>query len=184
MNRAAFLDRDGVINYKAPEGQYVTCREQFQFIPKVEEAIASLNKAGYAVIVVTNQRCVAKGLLTAQELDSLHEWMRRELADAGAIIAGVYSCPHENEPPCSCRKPAPGMLLTAASAHNIHLSASWMIGDSDVDIEAGRNAGCRTVRILKLSEAQSGSADLFASSLLSATVKILELDPNRDDSAL
>src|SRR5258707_12121047 len=142
MNRAAFLDRDGVINYNAPEGQYVTCREKFQFIPGVEEAIASLNSAGYVVIVVTNQRCVAKGLLTAQGLDSLHEWMCRELAKAGAAITAVYYCPHESQPPCTCRKPAPGMLLSAARIHEIDLIKSWLVGDSDVDIQAGRHASC------------------------------------------
>jgi D-glycero-D-manno-heptose 1,7-bisphosphate phosphatase len=174
MNRAAFLDRDGVINYKAPEGQYVTCLEEFQFIPGVEEAIGSLNKAGYIVIVVTNQRCVAKGLLTAQGLDSIHEWMCQELADAGATIAGVYSCPHENEPPCGCRKPAPGMLLRAARVHEIDLTTSWLVGDSDIDIQAGRRASCRTARILERDEVAGGSADVFARSLLDATHQILK----------
>jgi D-glycero-D-manno-heptose 1,7-bisphosphate phosphatase len=180
MKKAAFLDRDGVINHKPPEGQYVTCREEFQFIPGVEEAIALLNNAGYVVVVVTNQRCVAKGLLTVETLDSIHEWMCRVLARAGAVIAGVYCCPHENAPPCSCRKPAPGMLLAAANAHNIHLASSWMIGDSEIDIQAGRNAGCKTVRILKMNEEEIGDPDFFAPSLLSATHKILQSSSNHE----
>jgi D-glycero-D-manno-heptose 1,7-bisphosphate phosphatase len=175
MNRAAFLDRDGVINYKASEGRYVTRREEFRFIPGVEEAITSLNKAGYVVIVVTNQRCVARGLLTAQELRSIHEWMCRELADAGAVVAEVYVCPHEDDPPCNCRKPAPGMLLKAACAHGIDLTRSWLIGDSDSDIQAGRYANCRTVRILRRDELPRGNSDLFAESLLDATHQILKL---------
>jgi len=175
MNKAAFLDRDGVINYKAPEGQYVTCREEFRFIPGVEEAIATLNEAGYLVIVVTNQRCIAKGLLTCAGLDSIHEWMCRELADAGAKVTEVYSCHHESEPPCSCRKPAPGMLLRAARVHEIDLTASWMVGDSEADVGAGQHAKCRTVRILNDGEIPSGGANLFARSLLHAAQQILKL---------
>ena len=74
----------------------------------------------------------------------MHQRMSDLLARGGANIDGIYYCPHEIEPPCDCRKPAPGMLLGAARAHGIDLPASWMIGDSDIDIEAGRNAGCKT----------------------------------------
>lgn len=176
MNRAAFLDRDGVINQKSPEGQYVTSCDQFRFLPGVEEAIALLNRAGYIVIIVTNQRCVAKGLLTVQRLELMHKWMRRKLANAGAVIAAVYYCPHEKEPPCGCRKPAPGMLLAAADAHDIDLRASWMIGDSDADIEAGRGANCKTARILTADEVQTTGADVFASSLFNAAHKIRQCD--------
>jgi D-glycero-D-manno-heptose 1,7-bisphosphate phosphatase len=176
MNRAAFLDRDGVINKKPPEGQYVTCWEEMEFLPRVPEAIALLAGAGYFVFVVSNQRCVAKGLLTQGELESIHRRMCQALADAGAVITKVYYCPHEIQPPCSCRKPAPGMLLTAAQTHALDLTSSWMIGDSDIDVEAGRSAGCKTVRIVKRHEVGSGGADLFAQSLLSAARKILQLD--------
>jgi len=139
-----FLDRDGVINRKAPEGQYVTRWEDFHLLPGVIEGIAQLNRAGLCVIVVTNQRCVAKGLITEADLQQLHGRMSDYLVQAGATIDAIYYCPHEIEPPCSCRKPTPGMLLDAARAHGLDLAASWMIGDSDVDIQAGKNAGCRT----------------------------------------
>lgn len=176
MKRAAFLDRDGVINRKPPEGQYVTRWEEIQFLPGVPEAITLLMAAGFCVLAVSNQRCVAKGLLTVGELESIHRRMCRELAAAGAVITEVYYCPHENQPPCACRKPAPGMLLTAARAHEIDLTASWMVGDSDIDIEAGKNAGCRTVRIVEGDEIGNGGADVFARSLLDAVHRMLALE--------
>jgi HAD-hyrolase-like len=98
------------------------------------------------------------------------------IAAAGAVIDGIYYCPHEEEPPCGCRKPAPGLLLTAARAHQIDLPASWMIGDSDRDMEAGRKAGCRTARILKRNQGASGVADVSAHSLLNAVEKVLLLE--------
>jgi len=169
MTRAVFLDRDGVINRKPPEGDYVTRWEDFHILPGVAEGIALLNRAAFLVIVVTNQRCVAKGLMSAAELEKMHERMTEVLGKAGAIVDGTFYCPHEIEPACDCRKPAPGMLLNAARLHGIDLPASWMIGDSDIDVEAGRNAGCKTVRLIPAAEALPGSrchADVVAASLL------------------
>jgi D-glycero-D-manno-heptose 1,7-bisphosphate phosphatase len=174
MSRAAFLDRDGVINQKAPRDRYITRWEEMQLLPGVVESIALLNRAGFRVIVVTNQRCVAKGLITSVELDAIHERMRDGLARAGATLDGVYYCPHELQPPCTCRKPRPGMLLEAARAHDIDLSASWIIGDSDNDVAAGRSAGCKTARLLKSSETGNDKADVVARSLFEATRKILQ----------
>jgi D-glycero-D-manno-heptose 1,7-bisphosphate phosphatase len=175
MNKAAFLDRDGVINVKAPEGQYVTRWEEVRFLPGVATAIAMLNKADFRVIVVSNQRCVAKGLVTSTQVEALHRRICRELAGLGARIDAVYFCPHETTPQCTCRKPAPGMLLQAAKEHQIDLSASWMIGDSEADVAAGKNAGCRTVLIGPRKNSSAGAPDLIAPSLLDATRKILEL---------
>jgi D-glycero-D-manno-heptose 1,7-bisphosphate phosphatase len=176
MNRAAFLDRDGVINRKPPEGQYVTRWEEMQFLPDVANAIAKLNQAGFRVIVVSNQRCVAKGLITAADVDAMHQRMCSELAAAGAIIDWVYYCPHEKQPPCGCRKPAPGMMLSAAREHQIDLAASWMIGDSDIDVAAGRNAGCKTARLMRGDKAVIGNPNVVAQSLLDAIHKILQLE--------
>jgi len=174
MYKAAFLDRDGVINRKAPtEDEYVTRWEEIKILPGVPQAIALLNQASFRVILVSNQRSVAKGLITAADLDSLHRRMCDELARAGAKIDGVYYCPHDLQPPCGCRKPQPGMLLQAARAHEIDLAASWMIGDSDKDVEAGKKAGCRTVRVLRANETGNSSADVVARSLLEATRRIL-----------
>src|SRR5208283_3049006 len=119
----------------------------------------------FRVIVISNQRCVAKGLVTSAEVEALKRKISKELADLGAIIDAVYFCPHDTEPACSCRKPAPGMLLQAARDHQIDLAASWMIGDSDIDIKAGRNAGCRTARVRPNNEIANESADLTAVSL-------------------
>jgi D-glycero-D-manno-heptose 1,7-bisphosphate phosphatase len=176
VSRAVFLDRDGVINRKAPEGHYVTCLKEFQFLPEVAKAIRLLNRASFRVVVVSNQRCVAKGLITARTLDLIHRWMCRKLAASGAKLDDVYYCPHDNQPTCKCRKPAPGMLLTAAREHNIDLAASWMIGDSNGDLEAGRSAGCKTARILNHEAVGEGSSDVFAYSLLDATQQILMLE--------
>ncbi len=174
MNKAAFLDRDGVINVKAPEGQYVTRWEEVRFLPGVAAAISRLNKSGFRVVVISNQRCVAKGLVTSAEVEALHRKISRELAGLGAIIDAVYFCPHDTEPACDCRKPAPGMLLEAAKDHQIDLGASWMIGDSAADVAAGKNAGCKTVLIGRTANSSAGAPDLLAESLLDATGKILE----------
>jgi D-glycero-D-manno-heptose 1,7-bisphosphate phosphatase len=174
MNRAVFLDRDGVINRKPPEGRYVTSWKQLEFLPRVADAILLLNDAAYKVIVVTNQRCIAKGLVSLAEMEAIHRRMCRELANAGATIDAVYYCPHEKLPPCSCRKPSAGMLLSAARDHEIDLAESWMVGDSADDVEAGKNAGCRTVRIIgEQNPARTAPADITSDSLLNATLQIL-----------
>jgi D-glycero-D-manno-heptose 1,7-bisphosphate phosphatase len=177
MNKAVFLDRDGVINRKAPrEDEYITRWEEMEILPGVGQAIAWLNRVGFQVIVVTNQRGAAKGLITIAQLESIHERMCQHLACAGARIHGIYYCPHELEPPCTCRKPKPGMLLEAARAHNIDLVASWIIGDSEKDMEAGKRAGCRTARLIEDGKSTDDSADVVASSLLGTIHKILELE--------
>lgn len=180
MSKAVFLDRDGVINRKAPEGQYVTRWEDFHLLPGVIEGIAKLNRAGVRVIVVTNQRCVAKGLLTESDLKELHGTMCEHFAQAGARIDAIYYCPHGLDAGCDCRKPAPGMLLRAAKLHNLDLTSSWMIGDSGSDIQAGKNAGCRTVRVLENNSVETRNnpllpveADIVATSLLDAVHQIL-----------
>jgi D-glycero-D-manno-heptose 1,7-bisphosphate phosphatase len=182
MNRATFLDRDGVINRKSPDGEYVTRWEDFHFLPGVAEAIVQLNQGGFSVIVVTNQRCVAKGLITQDELETLHGRMSDHLAGAGARIDAIYYCPHEAGMFCKCRKPEPGMLLEAARSRDLDLASSWMIGDSEIDIQAGRKAGCKTARLLEKnligtaaeeSAALAGGADVVAPSLLEAIPQIL-----------
>ena len=177
MRRAAFLDRDGVINRKAPEPEYVTTWEEVVILSGVPEAISLLNQSGISVIVVSNQRCVAKGLISIPALEQLHDRMRENLAAQGARIDAIYYCPHEEEPACRCRKPAPGMLLDAARDHNIHLGASWMIGDSVADVEAGRRAGCKTALIGDL---ETADADLVAGSLLESVRKILTASKTSD----
>jgi D-glycero-D-manno-heptose 1,7-bisphosphate phosphatase len=179
MNRAVFLDRDGVINRKPLEGKYVTRWEDMELLPGVARAICLINRAEFRVIVVTNQRCIAKGLVTSAEVEVIHQRMCTVLRDAGAIIDAVYYCPHEKQPPCACRKPAPGMLLWAAREHRIDLAKSWMIGDSDIDIEAGMSAGCKTALLLGDNERTAVNADVLSTSLLNALHKILQTDPRQ-----
>ncbi|HVS90355.1 MAG TPA: HAD family hydrolase [Candidatus Acidoferrum sp.] len=176
------MDRDGVINRKAPEGRYVTRWEDFHVLPGVVEGITLLNRAGFCVIVVTNQRCIAKGLMTVADLEKMHQRMSDLLARAGATIDAIHYCPHEVEQSCNCRKPVPGMLLDAASSRGIELPASWVIGDSDTDVEAGKNAGCKTARLLTINEtvdergcrdATRNYPDIVAPSLLDAIRQIL-----------
>jgi D-glycero-D-manno-heptose 1,7-bisphosphate phosphatase len=185
------LDRDGVINQSPPEGEYVTCWEDFHVLPGVAEGIALLNRAGFSVIVVTNQRGVAKGVMTEADLQQMHERMTGELARAGANIDATFYCPHDIEPRCDCRKPAPGMLLSAARLRGIDLRASWMIGDSDNDVEAGENAGCKTARVIATDITSSErahtsdatiTADISASSLLDAIRQILKQEGVAIDS--
>lgn len=175
MPRAAFLDRDGVINRKAPDGLYVTRWEDFEFLPRVPEAIALLEQAGFSVIVVSNQRCVGKGLLTIAELERIHECMLKQLSAANAHLTAVYYCPHDNGNGscCSCRKPAPGMLYRAAREHGIDLASSWMVGDSDIDMEAGKSAGCRTVRVVTNGTVPEVAGDLTARSLFDAAQQLI-----------
>jgi D-glycero-D-manno-heptose 1,7-bisphosphate phosphatase len=173
--KAAFLDRDGVINRKAPEGKYVTRWEEMVILPGVALAILTLRRAGFRIIVISNQRCVAKGLLTADDLDVLHRRMCETLAAEGAIIDAAYYCPHETHTQCTCRKPAPGLLLEAAENHHIDLKASWMIGDSPSDIEAGRGAGCKTALLQDGDGTPGVPADMVATSLLEAARQILKL---------
>lgn len=185
LARAAFLDRDGVINEKPREGEYVTSWANFHFLPGIGEAIALLNRADFSVIVVTNQRCTAKGLMTVAELEQIHQRMTESLACAGAVVDGIYFCPHELDASCLCRKPAPGMLLEASRTRGIDLRRSWMIGDSDIDIEAGKNAGCRTARIsltTTSNNASADAADIVAPSVLDAVREILHLDGISTDS--
>jgi D-glycero-D-manno-heptose 1,7-bisphosphate phosphatase len=191
MTKAVFLDRDGVINRKAPEGDYITSSEDFQILPGVAEAISLLNRAGLRVIVVTNQRAIAKGLLTIAGLKKIHDRMCESLARSGAVIDSIQFCPHDYDPPCACRKPAPGMLLDAAREIGIDLKASWMIGDSDIDIQAGKNAGCRTARIFASNEnsnangidsGKSSIADVKAASLLDAVHQILQRESSTASS--
>jgi len=176
MHRAVFLDRDGVINSKAPEGRYITRWADFQFLPGVAAAIARLHQSGFLVIIVTNQRGIARGLMTIEDLEEIHRRMEAALASSNAHIHAIYYCPHDVSPACACRKPAAGMLLQAAKDHGIDLHNSWMVGDSDRDILAGQNAGCRTIRILPSGTPVHVPSDRTVQSLDDAATEIIQAD--------
>jgi histidinol-phosphate phosphatase family protein len=140
MRRCVFLDRDGVINVKAKPGEYIREWREFQLIPAIVDWIRLFNALGLLVIVVTNQRGVARGLMSMVELDQIHERMRAELASLGAHIDDVFCCIHD-EDSCECRKPRPGMIREAIGKWDIDLQGSIVIGDSDVDRELARRCG-------------------------------------------
>jgi D-glycero-D-manno-heptose 1,7-bisphosphate phosphatase len=140
-----FLDRDGVINQKLPEGRYVSRWEEFHLLPGVPAAIARLNRAGYLVLVVSNQRGIALGKYTAEDVGSIHRTLQATLATHHAHIDGFYFCPHDKGQ-CDCRKPKPGLFLQAqAEFPQIAWSTSLLIGDSLSDVEAGSALAMRTV---------------------------------------
>ncbi|MGA2250326.1 D-glycero-alpha-D-manno-heptose-1,7-bisphosphate 7-phosphatase [Terracidiphilus sp.] len=143
-----FLDRDGVLNEKMPEGRYVTSWEEFKPLPGVAQAIGSLNRMGIRVIVVSNQRGVALGRMTNAGVEAIHARFQDLLRASGAHIDAFYFCPHDKEG-CDCRKPKPGLFLQAIRDFpEIQTETSIFIGDSLSDIEAGRNFGMATVLIL------------------------------------
>jgi histidinol-phosphate phosphatase family protein len=176
VNRAVFLDRDGVINRKAPEGEYIAKRCEFVLLPGVRSAVRQLHNMGFLIIIVTNQRGVARRRVTCEELDSIHQDLLHAFSAAGAPITAIYVCPHESG--CDCRKPAPGMLLRAAREHAIDLQGSWIVGDSASDIEAGRRAGCRTALIQNtlIESLPIERPDLQAKDLPDAVKLILETE--------
>ena len=153
--KAVFLDRDGTINKYVG---FLRNINDFELIDGVAEAIKKINASGYLAIVVTNQPVIARGEVTFDELEQIHNKMETLLGIEGAYVDAIYYCPHhphkgyEGERPelkfdCDCRKPKPGMLLKAAEDFNIDLSKSWMVGDGENDIKAGKAAGCHTALI-------------------------------------
>ena len=143
--RTVFLDRDGVLNRKLPEGRYITTCSEFQPLPGVPQAIARLNRAGLRVVVVSNQRGIARGLYTADDVRQIHASFQSELQSQGAHIDAFYFCPHDAHQ-CDCRKPLPGLFLQArADFPEIAAASSIMIGDSLSDIEFGHRLGMTTL---------------------------------------
>ncbi|WP_306215183.1 D-glycero-alpha-D-manno-heptose-1,7-bisphosphate 7-phosphatase [Actinoplanes sp. RD1] len=144
---AVLLDRDGTLNVKAPEGEYITTPARFTLLPGVAAAVRQLRTAGIPVFVVTNQRGVARGVMTERDLDAVHARMLDVLGAAGVKLEGVYACVHEIGA-CDCRKPLPGLLHRVALEHpGVDLRRSVMVGDSGSDVAAGTAAGCTTVRL-------------------------------------
>jgi D-glycero-D-manno-heptose 1,7-bisphosphate phosphatase len=145
--RTVFLDRDGVLNEKMPEGRYVASRADFHLLPGVADAIGRLNRTGVRVVVVSNQRGIALGLYTAADVNDLHSALQELLATRGAHVDGFYFCPHDKGQ-CNCRKPLPGLFEQAvAEFPEIAAATSVLIGDSLSDIEFGRHLGMLTVFI-------------------------------------
>ena len=176
--RAVFLDRDGTINKYVG---FLRDIDDFELLPGVAEAIKKIIESSFLAIVVTNQPVIARGEVTFPQLQEIHNKMETLLGAEGAYLDAIYYCPHhphkgyEGEVPelkidCDCRKPKPGMLLKAAEEFNIDLSQSWMIGDGENDVKAGKAAGCRTVLI----GTDNHDQDVTATSLLNAVEQIIK----------
>jgi D-glycero-D-manno-heptose 1,7-bisphosphate phosphatase len=178
--RTVFLDRDGVMNEKMPEGEYVESCDELRVLAGVPEAIGRLNRAGLRVLVVSNQRGVALGLYTVADVDAIHASFQSMLETAGAHVDGFYFCPHDRDE-CNCRKPLPGMFETAvADFPAITADTSAMIGDSLSDIEFGKRLGMLTVfidgdpgRQQPGAETAGAMADLRFGSLVEAVEHLL-----------
>jgi D-glycero-D-manno-heptose 1,7-bisphosphate phosphatase len=168
------LDRDGVINQRIPNG-YVTSWDQFVFLPRALDGLRLLRQCGYTCLVVSNQACVGKGLITLEQLGEITRRFVDEIERHGGHIDGVYYCPHRMEDGCGCRKPEPGLLIEAQREHGFLFEETYLIGDTHTDCLAGERVGCR-VLLLKDGQADGLAglgrrifADLYAAAEFIAT---------------
>jgi D-glycero-D-manno-heptose 1,7-bisphosphate phosphatase len=184
MNKAIFLDRDGTV---IEDRGYINHLSQSEIYPFAFDAVRRMNEHGFKVIIVTNQSAIARGLCTIEQLETIHSEIQETFSKNRALIDKFYYCPYHADGVIEgfkkkhpWRKPSPGMLLQAAADFEIDLSQSYMIGDNITDIQAGKNAGCRTVLVLtgkgrehkeKLEENDT-APDLITENLLTAAGKI------------
>jgi len=193
MNRAVFLDRDGVVNKLCHHRELkIKCApftaNEFKMVPGVPEAVNLIHQSGYHCILISNQPDVGLGLMASDDFEDIKLKMRADLARSSAYLDGEYYCMHhpdavinEYKRICDCRKPKPGLLLRAALDHHIDLLNSWFVGDYLSDVEAGKGAGCRTILIGKKKSESSYLArngmfvpDKMCSNLTSAVQYILK----------
>jgi len=149
--KIAFLDRDGVINAFPGFGNYVTKVKDFHFLPGAIDSIVELTKEGYSIFVVSNQAGVEKGLYSKNKLDRINAYMLRHIKAAGGKIGKTFYCTHRSDAGCDCRKPRIGSIKKALKAMNktiAHAKYAYFVGDDKTDIEAGINAGCKTILVL------------------------------------
>jgi len=153
-----FLDRDGVINRDSDA--YVKSWAEFEFLPGSLAALKKLTAAGYRIIVITNQSIVGRKWVPLETLETIFTRMRAEIEKSGGRIHDVFFCPHTPEEGCNCRKPATGLMETAARTYNIDLSATTMVGDSAKDILCARRAGCKHAVLVKTGNFTAAQARL------------------------
>lgn len=150
MNSAVsviFFDRDGTINNKMKDGEYVTCWDEFKFLEDVFFVLRTIKQRGYIIILVTNQRCIAKKIISINTLNQIHKKMQLELDKHNCSFDKIFYCPHEICENCNCRKPNSGMLSNTEKYYNIDRSSSYIVGDTKNDILAGLNYGITTIKI-------------------------------------
>jgi len=147
MTHAVFFDRDGIVNERRI-GDYVTTWGEFHFLPDIFSALPAIQGHGFLALLVTNQRGIAIGRMTQENLDEIHSRMQNELMSrCGHAFDALLVCPHADEDHCDCRKPLPGLLMRAIAEYNIDPRLSWMIGDSERDVVAGNRAECRSILV-------------------------------------
>lgn len=177
--KAIFLDRDGVVNRYPGHGQYITRLKDFILLKGAPEAICRLTKAGYNIFVVSNQGGVSKGLYTKKTLKSMTDYMLREIKKCGGKIDKVLYCLHTSEMNCPCRKPKTGLLEKAVKGKRLDRKNSYFIGDSLIDVKAGKTFGCKTILVLTGREKIKDSSqwelqpDFVAKNLAQAVSNIL-----------
>jgi len=167
LNKAVFVDRDGTIARDVP---YCSSPEDFELLPGVVEGIRLLNEHGFKFVVITNQSGIARGYFTEEMLAMIHDKMRGDLAKYNAHLDAIYYCPHHPDDNCDCRKPQPKMVFQAASDLGVDLKQSYVIGDSDADVEMARRAGCRAA--VGVGQAVKCTADYSATSFMDAVMWI------------
>ena len=143
--KTVFVDRDGVINQERSD--YVKSISELEIYPNVAKNIKLLKDAGFLVVVITNQSAVNRGIITHEMINQIHNSIQDHLKKHGTFLDGFYYCPHTPNENCNCRKPKSGLLEKAILELNIDLNSSWMIGDSDSDIEAADSIGCKAIKI-------------------------------------
>ena len=167
--KTVFLDRDGTI---ASDVSYCRRVEDFEILTGVPEAIKLLNQNDFRVIVITNQSGIARGYFTEKTLEQIHRKTVTELAEKNARVDAIYYCPHHPDEGCGCRKPGTDLFRQAGQEHNIDIVSSYMVGDRDMDIRAGKAIGCKTVLVTTGPDdvivADAGLADFTGDSLLEA----------------
>lgn len=170
--KTIFLDRDGVIN---KEKNYLYKIDEFEFLDGIFDSCKYFLKLGYKIIIITNQSGIARGFYTEKEYNILSRWMINQFLEKKIEILDIFHCPHDQNAECSCRKPKPGMFLSAQKKHNINLSASWMIGDKEIDITSANAAGINQTILLrsghKIDETCSKAS--FIENTILATLKII-----------
>jgi D-glycero-D-manno-heptose 1,7-bisphosphate phosphatase len=171
--RTVFLDRDGTINVKAPEGEYIRSPADLVLLPGAAQALAALNAAQLRTILVTNQRWLSENSADPDCYSAVHARLEQLLAREGARLDAAYHCPHAAGV-CDCRKPGAGMLLRAAREHGLDLSEAVIVGDSDADLRAGRSAGTATI-LIRADGRPTASADAVVGDLGAAVSLILRM---------
>jgi histidinol-phosphate phosphatase family protein len=141
-DRAVFLDRDGTV---IEDPGYLSDPSGVRLLPGAADALRALRAAGYQLVLVSNQSGIGRGYFTAEQAEAVHRRVVEQLSRKGVVLDDARYCPHAPDDGCPCRKPRPGLLLAAARELGLDLGASFMVGNSSVDIGAGRNAGCRTI---------------------------------------